>query len=172
LLAETILESTYPDEDIEDTKAIIQWQSAELAGNILSKDAVIVAAYQHSPLGNHHYCPADLLESRSVSIIKEFKKQQFFGDNCLIAGAGINHEYLVKLVESKFGTLPKSSPLYVKRPVSRYTGGMYKNQRELKEPFTRVSLGFEIGGWHDANLVPLCVLQMLLGGGSSFSAGM
>ena len=30
---------------------------------------------------------------------------------------------------------------------------------------------FEIGGWHDDDLVAACVLQQLLGGGDSFSAG-
>ena len=45
------------------------------------------------------------------------------------------------------------------------------NERELKEHFVRVAVAFEIGGWHDDDLVVACVLQQLLGGGSSFSAG-
>lgn len=57
------------------------------------------------------------------------------------------------------------------RKPSIYTGGMYVNERELKEPFARVCLAFECGGWSSKDLVPLCVMQLLLGGGSSFSAG-
>ena len=48
---------------------------------------------------------------------------------------------------------------------------MIKNERELKDKFVRVAVAFEIGGWHDDDLVVACVLQQLMGGGSSFSAG-
>ena len=49
---------------------------------------------------------------------------------------------------------------------------MIKNdERVLKDNFVRVAVAFEIGGWHDDDLVVACVLQQLLGGGSSFSAG-
>ena len=43
---------------------------------------------------------------------------------------------------------------------------------EPPPPMTHIMLAFETGGWrNDEDLVPLCVLQTLLGGGSSFSAG-
>ena len=48
---------------------------------------------------------------------------------------------------------------------------MVVNQREMKDHFVRIAVGFEIGGWHDDDLVVVCVLHQLLGGGSSFSAG-
>lgn len=57
------------------------------------------------------------------------------------------------------------------RPPSVYAGGMLVETRTLKEPFVKVAIAFEIGGWKDDMLVATCVLQQLLGGGSSFSAG-
>lgn len=43
---------------------------------------------------------------------------------------------------------------------------------EPPPPMTHIMLAFETGGWRNSeDLVPLCVLQTLLGGGSSFSAG-
>ena len=48
---------------------------------------------------------------------------------------------------------------------------MIKNERELKDSFVRVAVAFKIGGWHDDALVVACVMQQLMGGGSSFSAG-
>jgi len=42
----------------------------------------------------------------------------------------------------------------------------------MQDTFTRVALSFPTGGWyHTTDLVPACVLQTLLGGGNSFSAG-
>ena len=32
-------------------------------------------------------------------------------------------------------------------------------------------IAFDCGGWHDDDLVPVCTLHTLLGGGDSFSAG-
>lgn len=46
-----------------------------------------------------------------------------------------------------------------------------KNERHLREPFIKVCLGFEVGGWTSDSFTTVCVLQQLLGGGSSFSAG-
>ena len=31
--------------------------------------------------------------------------------------------------------------------------------------------GGQVAGWHDPDLVAMCVVQILLGGGDSFSAG-
>ena len=38
-------------------------------------------------------------------------------------------------------------------------------------PMSYAALAFDTAGWHDDDLVPVCVLQTLLGGGDSFSAG-
>ena len=40
-----------------------------------------------------------------------------------------------------------------------------------EEEQCRIALAFPVGGWHSDNMVTACVLQTLLGGGSSFSAG-
>ena len=97
----------------------------------------------------------------------------------VVAGSGIEHEALVELAESNFGHI-KSDPNISRSHVipSTYTGGEYRlqipshpNPAIKKEEFTHVGIAFEVGGWHSPDLVPVCVLQTLLGGGSSFSAG-
>ena len=45
------------------------------------------------------------------------------------------------------------------------------NYEKNEKGYVRVAAAFEIGGWHDDDLVAACVLQQLLGGGDSFSAG-
>ena len=40
-----------------------------------------------------------------------------------------------------------------------------------KTEFTHVMLAFPTVGWADDDVVPVCVVDTLLGGGSSFSAG-
>jgi processing peptidase subunit alpha len=64
-----------------------------------------------------------------------------------------------------------------------YVGGEVRVEAEVAQaavsqtfvdappPMTHLMIGFGVGGWHGKDLVPLCVLHTLLGGGSSFSAG-
>ncbi|CAM9867093.1 unnamed protein product [Phaeothamnion confervicola] len=62
-----------------------------------------------------------------------------------------------------------SSPLIA---TSGYTGGEVRLAGVGKEELVRVAVAFETCGWRDdAMVVPVCVLQILLGGGDSFSAG-
>lgn len=88
ILADSLLLSTFPEEEIEESKSVIAWQFHELPGNILSRDAAQIAAYKNSPLSHDHYCPAERVPSLNAEMIKKFKKEQFFAKNCVIAGAG------------------------------------------------------------------------------------
>lgn len=54
---------------------------------------------------------------------------------------------------------------------SIYTGGEHCVSTTSADGFMRIGLAFPTGGWFSSDLVPACVLQTLLGGGSSFSAG-
>jgi len=174
ILAETILLATYPDKEIEEAKDSFVWNYDATPGPNLSRDAAVMASCSGEPLGNPFFIPEDRMPLLNADTVRHFKSQHYFGSNCLISGAGIDHDTLVKLVGPRFSslpTLPSSSSPYVPRPPSKYTGGLYKNERELKEPFTRVAIGFKCGGWASEDIVTICVTQILLGGGSSFSAG-
>jgi processing peptidase subunit alpha len=87
----------------------------------------------------------------------------------VIAGAGIGHSELVDMTKHHFGALKQSTPNQT--ITSTYRGGECKSQIETIDGLTRVGIGLEVGGWHSDDLVPGCVLQTLLGGGNSFSAG-
>ncbi len=97
----------------------------------------------------------------------------------VLTGAGINHDELVKLAQEHFGHLTSSSSNPNEAPLtnslfepSTYTGGEFRLQKPTIDGYTRIALAFEIpGGWHSDQLVTACVLQTLLGGGNSFSAG-
>lgn len=171
ILAETILLATYPDKEIEEAKESFVWNYDATPGQSLSRDAAVMASCAGQPLGNPFFIPENRMPLLTADIIRQFKSQHFFGSNCLISGAGIDHDTLVKLIEPRFSGLPKSPLTYTPRVPSKYTGGLYKNERELKEPFARIAIAFKCGGWASDDIVTICVSQILMGGGSSFSAG-
>lgn len=191
LLRDTVLSPLYSEEVLEDGRATMGFISDELKAEVLSRDAIVQAAYPNEPLGNFHMCPLDKTHLVTEASIQKFRQDHFYGENCLISGkfpqtigmydngsglgAGIDHETLAKLTEKYFSGLPSKGVSADKviegRPRSVYSGGMMKNERHLKEPFIKVCLGFEVGGWTSEAFTTVCVLQQLLGGGSSFSAG-
>lgn len=171
ILAEAVLKPAFPDEELEDSRIIVDLQQNELPSEVFSRDLVQRAAYQGSPLGNTHFCPIENVQNVTANTLRAFRAKYYFGDNCIVAGAGIDHQHLVALAEKKFSGLRVGKQSDIKRVESVYTGGLMTNQRELKEPFVKVAMAFECGGWKSEDLVPVCVMQQLLGGGSSFSAG-
>ncbi|KAJ1415744.1 Metalloenzyme, LuxS/M16 peptidase-like protein, partial [Ochromonadaceae sp. CCMP2298] len=174
ILADSTLSPLLPEDELAESRTIVELQQEELPSEVFSRDLVQRAAYIGQPLGNHHFCPMDTVESVTADQIQAFRDKHYFGENCILAIAGLDHETAVTLARKKFGHL---------RPGSRdrdgldmvgtsaYTGGMLSHERELKEPFVKLAMAFEVGGWSDPQLVSVCVLQQLLGGGSSFSAG-
>ncbi|RWW69845.1 hypothetical protein BHE74_00022525 [Ensete ventricosum] len=83
--------------------------------------------------------------------------------------SGVEHEELVAIAEPLLSDLPKVP--HLEEPKSVYTGGEYRCQSDSSK--THVALAFEVpGGWHkEKEAMALTVLQMLMGGGGSFSAG-
>lgn len=178
ILADTICRPQFTPEEVEDAKNIARLMVDEMPSDILSRDAAVIAAYKGSPLGNYHYIPIDKIDALNSQMLKDFHKHAFVGSNTFIAAAGVEHEIFVKLVKDRFGEhIPRASigldreTIRTSRKHIGYTGGMFQVERKLKEPFVKVALSFEVGGWNGPNIIPLCVLNQLLGGGSSFSAG-
>ncbi len=173
LFANSIIKPKYLDEEIEEGKSIMSFIQFELPSEVLVRDAILMAAYQNSALGSQYY---NFSSETNALITKEkvqnFRNQFYYGKNCVLSGVGMSHSELVKLAESKFSSLTVDAPKPpVKLQDSKYSGGLYVEQRDMKEPFVKVALAFEVGGWHHEDLITTCVLQTLLGGGSSFSAG-
>lgn len=114
---------------------------------------------------------------------------------------GIEHDFLVDMIQSRtdFGSLQQNDQDRIPIIPSIYRGGECRyqlpnpldqnnnnNMDTLSMPVSstfeeqnmvKVAIALEVGGWqdnseeHQQDLVTICVLQTLLGGGSSFSAG-
>merc|ERR1719240_702835 len=125
----------------------------QISPEILSRDCVQRAAYQKSPLGNHHFCPLESVNDIDRSRIVNFRERYVYGQNCYLSGTGIDHESFVKLAEKYFGELQRkesvgndrqSRDAFNNLPKSTYTGGIIQIERELKDSFVRVAVAFEI----------------------------
>ena len=82
---------------------------------------------------------------------------------------GLEHDALLRLAEPLLAAAPAGAP--PQAPASQYVGGDWR--QFSPSPLTHAVLAFEFkGGWRDVKgSVAMTVLQYLLGGGGSFSAG-
>jgi len=189
LLRDVVLEPRLDDETVEMMKRTMEFQWMEVIPELVLGEGLQVAGYgpidngtgtgveQEQQLGKSHYCPLEALPNLDASVVRKFRNENLLNpENLVVAGAGIQHDVLVQLAEENFGHLTKdptntSGAQQVPVVPSIYTGGYQFHTAPNPDDFTRVALAFPTGGWHSDDLVPACVLQTLLGGGSSFSAG-
>jgi len=143
-------------------------------------------------LGRPHFCPLEALPSLTEGSLREFREEYLLNpEQMVVAGAGIEHGVLVELAEKYFGHLTaggsssttkhteedeedSNSTISTAAGVirSHYTGGDYRQTTPTTDGFTRIALAFPTLGWESTHdVLSTCILQTLLGGGNSFSAG-
>ncbi|KAF7729150.1 Mitochondrial-processing peptidase subunit alpha [Apophysomyces ossiformis] len=158
-------------------------------------------AYQGNTLGNPLLCPPENLEKMTSQLLRSYMQTWYRPERMVIATCGAEHDQVVDLAEKYFGDIPaRSEPLdsvlshhqTMKRQAEQamvgglsapasvqelatqpafYTGGTKLIEGDGSSPFTHVYIAFEGLSIDDPDIYALATLQILLGGGGSFSAG-
>lgn len=148
---------------------MLQQQPFSLSLSLTSSVVAINVTYL-----DYTIAPIDAVGRLTASSVRDFLETNLWKNpkGVVIAGAGISHAELVDMAQYHFGHLRQETPNQT--IVSTYRGGECKLEQgaySADDGLTRIGLALEVGGWHSQDLVPACVLQTLLGGGNSFSAG-
>jgi processing peptidase subunit alpha len=163
-------------------KRVIEFQWMDMVPEVVLGEGLQIAGYgplskdgqtmEDQQLGKSHFCPLESLPFLTAETVMNFRDGHLLNPKSMVvAGAGIQHDMLVELADEHFGHLKPNMDGKSLIVPSKYTGGSHKQILPTPDGMTRVALAFETGGWHSDDLVPACVLQTLLGGGNSFSAG-
>jgi len=174
LLADTIKNSKLAPWDIDEQRKTIGYELEDMETNAqaLLTEMLHSAAYtDQGPLGRPLWCPTRNLQKLGVEDLKSFMATHYTAPRMVLSAAGIEHDVLVDLAKTHFGDLP-GAPTNGVEPTStksQYIGGDRRVTGE--SPLTHVALCFDAGGWHADDLLDVCTLHTLLGGGGSFSAG-
>eukprot|EP00245_Coleochaete_scutata_P000868 TRINITY_DN1103_c0_g2_i1.p1 TRINITY_DN1103_c0_g2~~TRINITY_DN1103_c0_g2_i1.p1 ORF type:complete len:506 (+),score=72.88 TRINITY_DN1103_c0_g2_i1:94-1611(+) len=120
-------------------------------------------------IGQPLLAPEGNLGNLTPEVILQYVQENYTAPRMVLSGAGVNHDDLVALAEPLFSDMPRAD--LPKIPETQYHGGDWRASLASKE--THVAMAFEVeGGWtSEADAVIVTVLQSLLGGGGSFSAG-
>jgi processing peptidase subunit alpha len=173
LLHQVLLKPRFTQEEVEDAKQALEYKSMDMPPQLLLGEALQTAAFGNDQqLGQSHFGTPQNWQNLSSSIVNDYWERHMLSNpqSLVIAGAGVRHEYLLELADKYFGHMKQSVDI-VKHQPSVYRGGEDRRTFPTIEGLTHVAIGSPVGGWHSDDLVATCVLQTLLGGGNSFSAG-
>jgi len=133
-------------------------------------DLVHEAAYMGNTLGRPIHAKQSQLHKFDSQSLKDWQRSYYTPKRMIIGGVGVDHDTFVKQVSQHFDNLPREKIALDSVEKARYTGGELK-VHSSKDEQTHLAIAFETASWHHKDVVAMCVLQILMGGGGSFSAG-
>ncbi|KAH7512958.1 mitochondrial-processing peptidase subunit alpha [Ziziphus jujuba] len=170
LLVDCVRNPVFLDWEVNEQLHKVKAEISEASNNpeALVLEAIHSAGYSGA-LGNPLLAPESAINRLDGAILEEFVAENYTAPRMVLAAYGVDHKELVSIAEPLLSDLP--SVPRPQEPKSVYTGGDYRCHGDLGR--THFALAFELpGGWHkEKEAMTLTVLQMLLGGGGSFSAG-
>ncbi|XP_047380431.1 mitochondrial-processing peptidase subunit alpha isoform X2 [Sciurus carolinensis] len=157
LLAEVTLHPRLTDEEIEMTRMAVQFELEDLNmrpdPEPLLTEMIHEAAYRGNTVGLHRFCPIENIPKINQEVLHSYLRNYYTPDRMVLAGVGVEHEHLVECAEKYLlGAQPawgSAGAVDIDRSVAQYTGGIVKEE----------------------DFIPFAVLNMMMGGGGSFSAG-
>lgn len=195
LLGEVVLRPHFTESEIQETANRISFELQDMSFDPERKvqlgEMIHAAAYGNSTLGLPKMCPEENLDKISSGLMYNYLKHNHTPDRMVLAGVGVEHERLVELAQKYFVDQPAiwvtnpdiacDEPKTIDRPKSVYQGGIQAIEADLSNvslgptPLPNLAhfqLGFEVCSHLELDeFVTVCVMNMLMGGGGSFSAG-
>ncbi|XP_052182960.1 mitochondrial-processing peptidase subunit alpha-like [Diospyros lotus] len=170
LLVDCVRNPVFLDWEVNEQLQKVKAEIAEASNNPqgLLLEAIHSAGYSGA-LANPLMAPESAINRLNSTILEEFVAENYTAPRMVLAASGVEHEELLKIAEPLLSDLPTVPR--PQEPKSVYAGGDYRCQAEPGR--THFALAFEApGGWiKEKDAMTLTVLQMLMGGGGSFSAG-
>lgn len=195
LLGDAVLRMNMTQEELEETANGISFELQDMSldpeRKVLLSELIHKAAYGNQSLGLAKTCPQENLAKMTPNLLFNYLKHNHTPDRMVLAGVGVEHEHLVELAQKHFVDEPpvwitkseivSKEPETIERPKSIYTGGEATQQADLSNVslgptpmpnLVHFQLGFEVCSHLELDeFVVVCVMNMLMGGGGSFSAG-
>ncbi|TIA78102.1 hypothetical protein E3P89_03947 [Wallemia ichthyophaga] len=175
ILSDTILHPAITPEVLDYQLQSAHWEVKEIESkpDLILPELLHNVAYNYNTLGNPLLCPEEGLEGITTDGVQRYLKEWFKPERMVVAGCGMDHDELVQLTQEYFGGMASSKgpekDSYT-HDSATYTGGdLYLE--DASQELTHVYIAFEGVGINDDDVYATAILQMILGGGGSFSAG-
>ncbi|KAL0895829.1 hypothetical protein ABMA27_011860 [Loxostege sticticalis] len=190
VLAEVTLRPQLSNEEIEAARQAVAFELETLAmrpeQETILMDMIHAAAYKGNTLGLPKICPTENVYKIDRSIILKYLKNHYTPSRMVVAAVGVEHGPFVEFVQKYFVDMKPTwhtedignSADEVDSSIAQYTGGIQQEECEIPlypgsdlPELSHVVIGLESCSHGDPDFVATCVLNMMMGGGGSFSAG-
>ncbi|XP_058528233.1 mitochondrial-processing peptidase subunit alpha [Ochotona princeps] len=188
LLAEVVLHPRLTEEELERARMAVQFELEDLNmrpdPEPLLTEMIHEAAYRENTVGLRRFCPPENLAKMDREVLHSYLRTYYTPGRMVLAGVGVEHEHLVQCARKHLlGAQPAwgvAEAVDVDRSVAQYTGGIIKLDRDMSNvslgptpmpELTHIMLGLESCSFLEDDFIPFAVLNMMMGGGGSFSAG-
>lgn len=197
LLSESVLRPKITQAEVEFASQMIDFELQDVDmrpdPEPILFEMIHSAAYRANTLGLPRLCPKESLNSMQSQDLFNYICTYHKPERMVVAGVGVDHQQLVDLAQEYF---VDKKPIWITdsslasglnfdteadTSISQYTGGSCLVTKDLSNislgptpmpELVHFVLGLESVSHQDLeNFVPICVLNMLMGGGGSFSAG-
>lgn len=195
LLAETIYRPVFNEAEINQVRQSIQFELEDLNTRPdpepLLAEMLHEAAFKGGPLANPKLCPHENIGRINRNDLYSFMKTLYLPERTVLTCIGTDHNEFVRLVEENFNSVV---PIWEEMPEigekkfqidnrkAVWTGGSKIIEKDLSDlnqgsnnqlpELTHLVVGLESPPYLDEkDFVTSCVINTLMGGGGSFSAG-
>ncbi|KAL8489694.1 hypothetical protein ACS0TY_025548 [Phlomoides rotata] len=170
LLIDCVRNPAFLDWEVNEQIHKMSDEISELSKNPqhLLLEAIHSSGYS-GPYANALVASESALSGLNSTVLEEFVAENFTAPRIVLAASGVEHDKLLEYADPLLSDLPTVSRPSEPKPI--YTGGDFRRQGDTG--ITHFALAFELpGGWvREKDAIILTVLQILMGGGGSFSAG-
>jgi predicted Zn-dependent peptidase len=167
LLADIVLNSTFPAEELERERQVIQHEFTEFEEDPAAMGFQLFdrACYGQHPAGQPVIGNRANLERFTRADLLDYVKRQYTAGNVVVAAAGpVDVDSFLRAVESAFGAMPAGAPNSV--PAPEWQGGL-KLRRMGGHSQCHAVLGFAAPPLADDAHLPYVLAAALLGEGMS-----
>ncbi|XP_062515857.1 mitochondrial-processing peptidase subunit alpha-like [Corticium candelabrum] len=191
LLSEAVFKPNITDNEMQDARERIAFEledaELKLDPEPILTELIHTAAFRDNTLGLPKLCPPDNINTISRQNVLEYLQCYYKPLRLTVCGVGIDHDAFVEMARDSFGHIQPSwentaitRNLTPDNSISQYTGGIEASERDMSThrlvvnplpELAHVALGFESCSFNEPDFFTFAVLNSLLGGGGSFSAG-
>lgn len=168
MLADILTNSVLDDAELTREKHVIL---QEIGAAMDTPDDVVfdkfsATAFRDQTIGRPILGTPETVQSFTPDQIRHYLQRNYTADKMIIVAAGaIGHDALVHLVEERFKDVPNDSDDVEPPVAARYTGGDYRERRDLMD--VQLLIGFEGRAYHARDFYASQILANVLGGGMS-----
>ncbi|XP_039269449.2 mitochondrial-processing peptidase subunit alpha-like [Styela clava] len=189
LLGDCVFQPALPDTEIEQALENIKFELQQLDTRPdpepLMTELIHEAAFRGNTVGLPKFPKYEEINKLDRKTLHKFLRSHYIPSRMVLAGVGVEHEELCDLAEKHISSQAKNPTWSLDGDVlkdestSQYTGGEVHLSKTFDlsmsvvplPDLAHVSVGMQSVAFTHPDFVPFAVLNMLMGGGGSFSAG-